>query len=89
MTRYMVRLISFQNLWQLCAHSICEGTVARALIVHSVMYVEIELLCVNIGFVDCARKVTDVNFFTNTTCPKCLSVISTHDLVSITKHFVV
>lgn len=42
------------------------------------------LWCANIGCEACARRVTSVSSSTNMTCPRCLSVTSTPDSVSVT-----
>lgn len=60
-----------------------EAHAQRELIAPFVMSVAIGQLCVNIGYVDSARKAINVNFFMNMIWAKCLNATFTPDLVSV------
>jgi len=49
--------------------------------VHTATQDKVLLLYVSTGFAICARKETIVNTYTSMTCPKCLNVISSVNLV--------
>lgn len=75
-------LLSMQSPLLRSALSTCEETAARASIVHSVTSGATARWCANTGCEVSARRATSASSSTSMTCPRCLSVTSTQDLVS-------
>lgn len=71
----------FQSQEQPFAHTTSRQFATKELPVHTVMSREIAQLCANTGYGGFARREMTASFFTNMTCPKCLNVFSSQNLV--------